>query len=70
MLTIEFLRSLSRKEPKSNRNLILSIDAKLQKFIYDTIEAEHRAAVAIVMKTSGEILSAVSLPSYDPNLFC
>ena len=63
------LEELERKEPKSNQNLILSIDAKLQKFIYDTIEAEHRAAVAIVMKTSGEILAAVSLPSYDPNLF-
>ena len=55
--------------PKSNRNIKLSVDADLQKFIYDTVEDENKTAVVIVMKTTGELLSAVSTPSYDPNLF-
>ncbi len=55
--------------PKGNRDIQLSIDADLQKFIYDTLVDENRSAVVIVMKTSGEILAAVSTPSYDPNLF-
>ncbi|SFV59678.1 Cell division protein FtsI [Peptidoglycan synthetase] [hydrothermal vent metagenome] len=55
--------------PKSNRNIKLSVDADLQKFIYDTVEDENKTAVVIVMKTTGELLAAVSTPSYDPNLF-
>ena len=55
--------------PKSNRNIRLSIDANLQKFIYDTLKDENRSGVAIVMKTTGELIAAVSTPSYDPNLF-
>ena len=55
--------------PKSNRNIRLSIDANLQKFIYDTLKDENRSGVVIVMKTTGELIAAVSTPSYDPNLF-
>jgi len=63
------LEDLNVTPPKSNKNLILTIDAKLQKFIYDTIEDENKTGVVIVMRTSGELLAAVSTPSYDPNLF-
>jgi len=61
------LEELKYVPPKSNRNIKLSIDARLQKFIFDSLE--DKAAVVIVMKTNGELLSAVSTPSYDPNLF-
>ena len=61
------LEELGYKAPKENRDIKLSIDVDLQKFIYDTLE--DKAAVVIVMKTSGELLAAVSTPSYDPNLF-
>ena len=55
--------------PKSNRDIKLSVDVDLQRFIYDTVEDENKTAVVIVMKTTGELLAAVSTPSYDPNLF-
>jgi len=61
------LDELKYQPAKGNRNIKLSIDARLQKFIQDSLE--DKAAVVIVMKTNGEILSAVSTPSYDPNLF-
>ena len=63
------LELLKYNPPKSNRNIKLSVDADLQKFIYDTVEDENKTAVVIVMKTTGELLAAVSTPSYDPNLF-
>ena len=63
------LEVLKYEPPKSNRNIMLSIDVDLQKFIYDTLLDENRSAVVIVMKTTGELLAAVSTPSYNPNLF-
>jgi penicillin-binding protein 2 len=63
------LQELDYKAPAGNKNLLLSIDVDLQKFIYNTIEDANHSAVVIVMKTTGEILSAVSTPSFDPNLF-
>ncbi len=63
------LATLKYVPPKSNRNLKLSIDVDLQKFIQDSLEENNYSAVAIVMKTNGELLAAVSTPSYNPNLF-
>ncbi len=61
------IEELKHIKAKSNRDLKLSLDVNLQKFIYDSLDG--KAAVVIVMKTSGELLAAVSTPSYDPNLF-
>ena len=58
---------LERKNPVGNRNIKLSVDIGLQQMIYERFG--DAAGVAIVMKTNGEIISAVSYPSYDPNLF-
>ena len=61
------LEVLERKEPISNRNLTINLDMDLQKYIYDLLG--KRAGVVIVMKTTGEVIAAVSNPSFDPNLF-
>lgn len=53
--------------PKDNKNLILNIDIELQQMIYERFG--DQTGVAIVMKTNGEMLAAVSYPSYDPNMF-
>jgi penicillin-binding protein 2 len=63
-------------------NLHLTLDFDLQKFVYETLQAEideinrfydrvkTQRGVAIVMNVkTGEILSMVSLPTYDNNLF-
>jgi len=61
------LELLEHKDPVSNRNLQVSLDMDLQKYIYGRL---HRlAAVVVVMRTDGQMLAAVSNPSYDPNLF-
>ncbi|CAI6033448.1 penicillin-binding transpeptidase domain-containing protein [Cohnella sp. JJ-181] len=46
----------------------LTIDAGLQKTIYEEIKADASSAAAIEPKT-GEVLALLSSPSYDPNAF-
>lgn len=61
--------------PKAGNDLILNIDADLQKKLYDSMaeildktEKKMAAAVAIDPRNGG-VLAMVSLPSYDNNLF-
>lgn len=61
--------------PQSGKSLVLSLDADLQKKIIRDLEkklgeigAKKAAAVALDPKT-GEVLSLVSLPGFDNNLF-
>lgn len=53
--------------PNDNKNLILNIDIELQQMIYERFG--DQTGVAIVMRTNGEVMAAVSYPSYDPNMF-
>ena len=58
---------LEKKEPIEDQNLILNIDLKLQELINRLFK--EQSGVAVVMNVNGDILAAVSYPSYDPNLF-
>ena len=65
--TNEEIEILRRIPPKENQNIVLNIDVELQKMIYERFGKD--AGAVVVMKPTGEILAAVSTPSYDPNLF-
>jgi penicillin-binding protein 2 len=54
--------------PIPGKNLYLSIDARVQKATTDAFEGRPGGAVAIDPR-NGQVLSMVSVPSYDPNLF-
>lgn len=60
------------KEPEQGNNLILNIDAALQKKIYEEIKKrvgnKNAAAVAITPQ-DGSVLALVSFPSDDNNIF-
>jgi len=58
---------LEKVEPKDNQNLVLNIDLGLQEHINKLFLGQ--SGVAVVMNVNGDILAAVSYPSYDPNLF-
>ncbi len=58
---------LEKKEPIEDQNLILNIDLRLQKKINELFKGQ--SGVAVVMNVNGDVLAAVSYPSYDPNLF-
>ncbi len=62
-------------EPSAGDNLVLNIDAGLQKAAYDALEksiknigAKKGAAVALDPRT-GAVLALVSYPAYDNNIF-
>jgi len=67
--TNKAIEILEKRLPKDNKNLQLNIDINLQEMIYERFKESNKTGVVVVMRTSGEILSAVSYPSYDPNLF-
>ncbi len=58
---------IEKVDPKDDQNLILNIDLGLQKRINELFFGQ--SGVAVVMNVNGDLLAAVSYPSYDPNLF-
>jgi len=62
------IRSLSRSEPLSGNNLVVTLDLQLQRIAEEAFQDYKGALVAIDPKT-GEVLALVSKPGYDPNLF-
>lgn len=68
-------RIVSNKTPKPGKTMVLNIDSKLQEYLTTRLQQELEAsdvkagaAVAINPQTGG-ILSMVSLPTYDNNIF-
>lgn len=61
--------------PQPGKDLILSIDAGLQKKVFDSLTAvleqtETKTAAAVAINPrNGEVLALVSLPAFDNNLF-
>jgi penicillin-binding protein 2 len=62
------LRSQVIAWPEPGTNLDLSIDCGLQQFVWNRLE-EHAGAVVVMDPATGQILSLVSKPGYDNNLF-
>ena len=62
------IRSLSSQSATPGQNVVLSIDAKLQKLVEDLFGRRRGALVALDPNT-GEVLAFVSKPNFDPNLF-
>lgn len=58
----------TKLEPTAGKTIRLAIDIELQKIIVTAFGAETGSAVFMNPKT-GEVLSYVSLPEIDPNLF-
>ncbi|MBT3535682.1 MAG: penicillin-binding protein 2 [Rhodospirillaceae bacterium] len=62
------IRELARQDGQSGDNVVLTIDTKLQEKVARRLADESAAAVVMDIH-SGEVLSMVSSPSYDPNAF-
>lgn len=62
------LRVLDRVAPVPGENLHLSIDARIQAAAEDAFAGRAGSAVAIDPR-NGEVLAALSIPSFDPNPF-
>ena len=62
------VRVISRTPPISGNNLKLSLDIKLQQ-VAEAAFGDQRGALVALDPNTGEVLSFVSKPGYDPNLF-
>ena len=68
-------QSTASSDAKDGLNLVLTIDAVIQRFVYEALqekvtEYEAESAVGIVMNPwTGAVLAMVSLPDYDPANF-
>lgn len=64
----KLVRKLGQTDPVPGRDLIFTLDAKLQKTAFEALRNVKRGAV-IASTPRGEVLVIVSKPSFDPNLF-
>jgi penicillin-binding protein 2 len=62
------VRSLGKIKSLTGGNVVLTIDAALQKVAWNAI-GNRRGALAAMDPRNGTILALVSSPSFDPNLF-
>ena len=62
------LRVLKRTDPIPGKDIVLSLDIKLQEAAEEAL-AGRRGAVVALNPLTGEVLAMVSQPSFDPNLF-
>ena len=62
------LRVLKRTDPIPGKDIVLSLDIKLQEAAEEAL-AGRRGAVVALNPMTGEVLAMVSQPSFDPNLF-
>lgn len=62
------IRTLGETDPVPGQDLTLTLDAPLQQAVYNAMKGIERGAV-IVSTPDGQILSLLSKPTFDPNLF-
>jgi len=62
------VRILGQDDPIAGRNVTLTLDQRLQQAAFTAMQDVKKGAV-VISTPKGEILSLVSKPSFDPNLF-
>ncbi|MDR0580663.1 MAG: penicillin-binding protein 2, partial [Holosporaceae bacterium] len=62
------VRIIDSQEPVAGNDIIISIDSRLQKYVYDLLSVEKAAAAVVFDISNGEILAMVSIPDFDPNI--
>ncbi len=64
----KIIRNLGQTDPIPGKNIKLTLDLNLQKRSWKALEKVKKGAI-VVTTPKGEVLSLVSKPSFDPNLF-
>lgn len=63
-------RILNIKQPRNGFNLLLSIDAGLQNYLYEKLNALKQSAIGVAIDPrNGQVLAMVSAPSFNNNDF-
>lgn len=67
---VDEYRGTESQEPVPGENIVLTIDAELQRIAMEELDKTGLAgAVVVVDHTTGELVCAASVPAYDPNMF-
>ena len=61
-------REISIKHSVKGQNINISVDSRLQKFSHMELEKHKAGSIVVLDIKSGEIISMVSNPSFNPNL--
>lgn len=64
---MKFIRELDVVKPIDGENIKLTIDMRLQEFIYKILSDHKSAACVVIDLHNGHVLSAVSVPGFDIN---
>jgi len=64
-----YIRTLEQQPPVAGDGLVLSLDTRLQKVLADAFDEGQTGSAIAIDPRNGEVLAAVSVPSYDSNLF-
>lgn len=62
------IRELAKDPGKPGSEVVLTLDMDVQKFAWDRLKGESASAVVLDVH-SGDVISFVSAPAYDPNQF-
>jgi penicillin-binding protein 2 len=62
------VRRLGSQPAAPGKNLVLSLDIKLQ-WLVEQLYGDRRGALVAIDPRNGQVLAFVSMPTYDPNLF-
>jgi penicillin-binding protein 2 len=62
------IRELSRREGTAGQDVVLSLDMEVQKIAQEKLAGQSGSVVVMDVQT-GEIISIVSAPGFDPNAF-
>lgn len=70
----KIIKELEKKDPQEGFTLVTTINFKLQKIVYEEFskyldEIQRKKGAAVFLDKEGRVLSLVSLPSFDNNLF-
>jgi len=60
---------LKRIEPTQGANVYLTIDARLQFVVEQTLRNIGRGSAVVIDPNSGDVLAMASVPAFDPNTF-
>lgn len=65
----EVIRTLTFNKGTAGNDITLTIDAKLQNFIYQKLESHKSGAGIVLDAQSGAVLALISFPSINPGIF-
>jgi penicillin-binding protein 2 len=63
------IRELARNEPEPGTDLTVTLDAGLQRFLFERLSLETAASAVVMDTMNGDVLALASTPSFDANKF-